>query len=255
MVNWATDAWSVLARSVVVVAQEPPTGLQLCQEALRLLGPLVRGSRAHDDGRQQDGRGKVGDRVDPEGQRECRHQGRDEQSRQRVRDDVADRLPDPHRRVGGHELVPLDQLRHDRHSCGSKEDRDGRHDEDQRIDEEDVHGCRDRDEQDDRRTQDVADDEDLLAVPSVDERARDRREEQVRQGRRHERECCQDFGAGRRQDHSRQRELMDPVAEHRDELARPQRRERPVEREPDIRMAPEQLHDLGSLAGDGDGGR
>ena len=51
----------------------------------------------------------------------------------------------------------------------------------------------------DGRAQDVADDHDLLVVPAIDERARDRAEEQVRQRRREEHEPGRERGARRDQ--------------------------------------------------------
>ena len=83
----------------------------------------------------------------------------------------------------------------------------------------------------------------------------DRRQEQVRERRGDEGERGEDLRAGRRQDDGRQGELVDPVAEHRDELAGPQRRERPVEREPDVGVPAEPLDDLGAWSGQCDAGR
>ena len=79
----------------------------------------------------------------------------------------------------------------------------------------------DRQEQDDRGAQDVADDHRLLVVPAIDERARDRAEEQVRQRGREEDETGRERGARRDRHDGDERELVEPVAEQRDELARP----------------------------------
>ena len=49
---------------------------------------------------------------------------------------------------------------------------------------------------------------------------------------------------GRDRDHGDQRELVEPVAEQRDELAGPQRRERAVEREADVRVLADALDGL-----------
>jgi hypothetical protein len=47
-------------------------------------------------------------------------------------------------------------------------------------------------------------------------------------------------------------ELIEAIAEERDQLAGPQRRERAVEREPDIRMLPDSLDGLDRRLGDRD---
>ena len=105
--------------------------------------------------------------------------------------------------------------------------------------------------QHDRRPQDVADDQDLLVVPAVDERARDRAEEQVRQRGREEDEAGGERRAGRDRHDRDQRELVEPVAEQRDQLTRPQRRERAVEGEPDVRMLADALDRLDRRSGSG----
>ena len=132
------------------------------------------------------------------------------------------------------QVLLVDDPRQDRHPRRPEEDRDRGDEEDQRVDEQDVRDRRDRDEQDDRGAQEVADDHDLLVVPAVDEGAGDRAEEQVREGRGEEDEAGASARAGRDADDERERELMEPVAEQRDELAGPQRRERAVEGEPDV---------------------
>ena len=96
-----------------------------------------------------------------------------------------------------------------------------------------------------RGAQDVADDHHLLVVPAIDERARDRAEQQVRERGREEDEAGRQRRAGRDRDDRDQRELIEPVAEQRDELAGPQRRERAVEREPDVRVLADALDRAG----------
>src|SRR4029079_17871564 len=51
-----------------------------------------------------------------------------------------------------------------------------------------------------------------------------------------------------------QRQLIEPVTEERDELARPEGRERAIEGEPDVRVLPDAPDGLG-LAWEGDAGR
>ena len=62
-------------------------------------------------------------------------------------------------------------------------------------------------------------------------------------------------GAGRDRDHGDERDLVEPVAEQRDELARPQRRERAVEREPDVGVAADALEASGGCGMRDRGGR
>ena len=68
--------------------------------------------------------------------------------------------------------------------------------------------------------------EDLLAVPAVHERAGEGREEQVREGGEEEDEAGGDRRAGRREHERGEGELVDPVAEQRDQLADPERARR-----------------------------
>ena len=136
-------------------------------------------------------------------------------------------------------------LRQDRHPRRPEEDRDGGDQEDQRVDQDDVGDRGDRDDQDDRGAQDVADDHHLLVVPAVDERARDRAEQQVRERGREEDEPGRERRPGRDGDDRDERQLVEPVAEQRDELARPERRERAVEREADVWVLADPLDRLG----------
>ena len=75
-----------------------------------------------------------------------------------------------------------------------------------------------------RRAQEVAHDQDVLVVPAIDERAGDRAEQEVRQRRRDEHEGRRERRARGAQHGRRQGELMDPIAEQRDQLSGPQRR-------------------------------
>ena len=132
------------------------------------------------------------------------------------------------------EFVVLDDLRQDRDPGRPEEHRDRRHQEAQRVDEQDVgHGSQ-WDEQDHGRAEDVADDQHLALVPAIHERARERRQEQVRERRRQEDERGRERGPRHGEDHHADGQLVDPVAEQRDQLAGPQRRERPVEGQPDV---------------------
>ena len=124
--------------------------------------------------------------------------------------------------------------------------------EDQRVDEDDVGDRGERDEQHDRRAQDVADDHHFLVVPAVDERAGDRAEEQVRERGREEDEPGRERRPGRGGHDRDERELVEPVAEQRDELARPQRRERAVEGEADVWVLADALDRLGRWPRDRD---
>ena len=106
--------------------------------------------------------------------------------------------------------------------------------------------------QHDRRAEDVADDHHFLVVPAVDERARDRAEKHVREHGREEDEPRREHRSGRGGHDRDECQLVEPVAEQRDELARPQRRERAVEREADVRMLADPLDRLGRWPRDRD---
>jgi hypothetical protein len=103
----------------------------------------------------------------------------------------------------------------------SEEDGDGRDEEHERVDEVHVRHGRDRYEQDRSGPEQVAGDEDLLVVPAIDQRAGHRAQEQVRQCRGHEDQGRRQHRARRDQDDGRERDLVDPIAEQRDELTGP----------------------------------
>ena len=236
--NCPTVPWSVFASRTVSCrrncqpasssARKPGRGVRRVGRGADQLGDDHRGDQAR--------RGQVGRAVDPEGERDGAAEEGDEQPGQRVADDVGDRLADPQRRVRAEQVLLRDDAREDRHARRAEEDRDARDQEDERVDEDDVRDRRDRQDQDDRGSQDVADDHDLLVVPAVDERARDRAQQQVRQRGREEDQARRERGARRDRHHGHQCELVEPIAEERDELTRPQRRERGVEGEADIGM-------------------
>ena len=103
--------------------------------------------------------------------------------------------------------------------------------------------------EDDRRAKQVADDHDVLLVPAIDIRPGDRGEEQVRQAGEHEDERHRQRRVRDRGDEERERDLVDAVAEQADELTDPERRERAVQGEPNVRVTPDPAGDLGVRAG------
>ena len=129
--------------------------------------------------------------------------------------------------------------------AGSEEDRDRRQEEHERVDEQDVRDDGQRDQQHDRRAQQVADDKDFLVIPPIDERARDRADEEVRESWRSTNTIAVASG--------------DPVTTRTDAASAtwwirspnseiswpgPQAGERAVEREPDVGVPADPLERL-----------
>ena len=179
--------------------------------------------------------------------------GRHEQAGQRVADDVGQRLADPHRGVRGEQLVLGARCAAgSRRAPAGRRSRSRDQDEHERVDEQDVRHDRDRDEQDDRRAQQVADDQDFLVVPAVDERAGDRAKSRFGSvAATKTRATASGEPVGRRARRTPARPGGSRSPNRRDQLAGPQRRERAVEGEPDVRVAADALERLRVSAGSG----
>ena len=142
------------------------------------------------------------------------------------------------------QLVAPDEPRQDRDPRRAEEDRDGGDQEDQRVDEDDVRRGDDRDHQDrGARSRSLTTmtsrwSQRSTKVPAIGDRSRFGSVAATNTN------ATRDRGVRDRGDEEGQRDLVDPVAEEADQLARPERRERAVEGEPDVGMTADADADL-----------